>query len=57
MTGAVHTNTIEGFLSAALSGTFHKMRAKYMSLYVAEFQFLYNNCGNPDIFWTAIGGC
>jgi transposase-like protein len=58
--GAVHTNTIEGFWSIfkrGVVGTFHKMSAKYMPLYVAEFQFRYNNRLNPDIFGTAIGGC
>jgi hypothetical protein len=58
--GAVHTNTIEGFWSIfkrSVVGTFHKMSAKYMPLYVAEFQFRYNNQFNADIFGTAIGGC
>ncbi len=58
--GAVHTNTIEGFWSIfkrGVVGTFHKMSAKYMPLYVAEFQFRYNNRNNPNIFDTAIGGC
>ena len=58
--GAVHTNTIEGFWSIfkrGVVGTFHKMSAKYMPLYVAEFQFRYNNRFNPDMFGTAIEGC
>jgi hypothetical protein len=58
--GAVHTNTIEGFWSIfkrGVVGTFHKMSAKYMPLYVAEFQFRYNNRNNPDIFGMAINGC
>ncbi len=58
--GAVHTNTIEGFWSIfkrGVVGTFHKMSAKYMPLYVAEFQFRYNNRNNPDMFGTAIAGC
>jgi transposase-like protein len=58
--GAVHTNTIEGFWSIfkrGVVGTFHKVSAKYMSLYVAEFQFRYNNRSNPDMFGTAIAGC
>jgi transposase-like protein len=58
--GAVHTNTIEGFWSIfkrGVVGTFHKMSAKYMPLYVAEFQFRYNNRFSPDMFGTAIGGC
>jgi hypothetical protein len=58
--GAVHTNTIEGFWSIfkrGVVGTFHKVSAKYMPLYVAEFQFRYNNRFNADIFGTAINGC
>jgi IS1 family transposase len=58
--GAVHTNTIEGFWSIfkrGVVGTFHKMSAKYMPLYVAEFQFRYNNRNNPDMFGSAIAGC
>ena len=44
--GAVHTNTIEGFWSIfkrGIVGSFHKVSAKYLPLYVAEFQFRYNN--------------
>lgn len=44
--GAVHTNTIEGFWSIfkrGVVGTFHKVSDKYLALYVAEFQFRYNN--------------
>ena len=58
--GSVHTNTIEGFWSIfkrGVVGSFHKVSAKYMPLYVAEFQFRYNNRHNADIFGTAIGGC
>jgi len=58
--GAIHTNTIEGFWSIfkrGVVGTFHKMSRKYMPLYVAEFQFRYNNRRNADIFGTAIAGC
>lgn len=58
--GAVHTNTLEGFWSIfkrGVVGTFHKVSKKYMPLYVAEFQFRYNNRQNADIFGTAISGC
>jgi transposase-like protein/IS1 family transposase len=57
--GAVHTQTIEGFWSImkrGIVGTFHKVSAKYLPLYVAEFQFRYNNRLNPDIFGEAIRG-
>jgi transposase-like protein len=58
--GAVHTNTIEGFwsiLKRGIMGSFHKVSEKYLPLYVAEFQFRYNNRMNPDIFGTAIARC
>ena len=58
--GAVHTNTIEGFWSIfkrGVVGTFHKVSHKYLPLYVAEFQFRYNNRENDDIFGEAIRGC
>ena len=55
--GAVHTQTIEGFWSLVkrgMVGTFHKVSKKYLPLYVAEFQFRYNNRINPAIFQEAI---
>jgi IS1 family transposase len=58
--GAIHTNTIEGFWSIfkrGIVGSFHKVSRKYLPLYVAEFQFRYNNRMNPDIFGAAIAGC
>jgi len=58
--GAIHTNTIEGFWSLikrGVVGTFHKVSRKYLPLYVAEFQFRYNNRENADIFGAAISGC
>jgi transposase-like protein len=58
--GAIHTNTIEGFwsiLKRGIMGTFHKVSPKYLPLYVAEFEFRYNNRNNPGIFGSAIAGC
>jgi transposase-like protein len=58
--GVVHTQTIEGFwsiLKRGVIGTFHKVSEKYLPLYVAEFQFRYNNRENADIFGTAIKNC
>jgi len=58
--GAVHTQTIEGFwsiLKRGIVGTFHKVSKKYLHLYVAEFQFRYNNRMNADIFGATISHC
>jgi transposase-like protein len=58
--GAIHTNTIESFWSIfkrGVVGTFRNISKKYLPLYVAEFQFRYNNRENADIFGMAISGC
>ncbi len=58
--GAIHTQTIEGFWSLikrGVIGSYHKVSKKYLPLYIAEFQFRYNNRANPDIFGAAIAGC
>jgi hypothetical protein len=58
--GVIHTQTIEGFWSLikrGIMGSYHKVSKKYLPLYVAEFQFRYNNRQNPDIFGAAISGC
>jgi transposase-like protein len=58
--GAVHTQTIEGFWSLikrGIMGTYHKVSAKYLPPYVAEFEFRYNNRKNADIFGAAVARC
>ena len=58
--GAVHTANIDSFWSMikrGIVGTFHKVSKKYLQLYVAEFEFRYNNRKNPDIFGAAICLC
>ncbi len=58
--GIVHTNSIESFWSLfkrGVVGTFHKVSKKYMPLYLAEFQFRFNNRKNPNMFDDLIAGC
>lgn len=58
--GVVHTQTIDGFwslLKRGIMGSFHKVSRKYLPLYVAEFEFRYNNRNNADIFGSAIARC
>jgi hypothetical protein len=43
-------------LMRGIVGAFHNVSRKYPHLYVAEFQFRYNNHLNDDIFRTAIAG-
>ena len=58
--GAVHAQTIDSFWSLikrGIMGTFHKVSAKYLPLYVAEFEFRYNNRNTADIFGAAVARC
>jgi transposase-like protein len=58
--GNVHTQTIDGFwslLKRGIMGTFHNVSAKYLPLYVAEFEWRYNNRTTQDIFGAAIARC
>ncbi|MGH7842501.1 MAG: IS1595 family transposase, partial [Candidatus Binataceae bacterium] len=57
--GEIHTNSIESFwalLKRAVMGTYHHVSAKYLPLYLAEFQFRHNNRREPDIFGKAVAG-
>jgi transposase-like protein len=58
--GEIHTNNIESFwalLKRGIVGTYHNVSKKYLPLYLAEFQFRFNNRQESDIFGKAIGGC
>jgi ISXO2-like transposase domain len=57
MNQATYWRYFGGAVAVGMVGTFHKVSAKYLPLYVAEFQFRYNNRLNDDIFGEAIRGC
>ena len=46
----------DNYVLRATAGSFRKVSAKDLPLFVAEFQFRYNNRKNTDIFGTAISG-
>ena len=59
-TDAGRTQAIDGFwslLKRGIMGTFHKVSAKYLPPYVAEFEWRYNNRNNADIFGEAVARC
>ena len=58
--GNVHTQTIDGFwslLKRGIIGTYHNVSRKYLPLYVAQFEWRYNNRNEADIFGEAIARC
>jgi ISXO2-like transposase domain len=56
--GVVYTNSIESFWSLFKTwGSYHRVSKKYLPLYLAEFQFRFDNRKNSDIFGKAIAGC
>jgi transposase-like protein len=58
--GEVHTNSVESFwslLKRGVLGTYHNVSKKYLPLYLAEFQYRFNNRDNENIFFDVIGGC
>ncbi len=58
--GEVHTQNLDSFwslLKRGVIGNYHHVSKKYLPLYLAEFQFRFNNPKNPDIFGSAVRGC
>ena len=58
--GVVHTQNLDNFwsmLKRGIIGTYHKVSKKYLPLYLAEFQYRYNNRNNKNIFFDVIAGC
>jgi transposase-like protein len=55
-----HTSNIDNFwslLKRGIIGTYHNVSKEYLPLYLAEFQFRFNNRNNEDICATAVSGC
>ena len=55
--GMVHTQTIDSFwslLKRGIMGTYHKVSADYLPLYMNEFAFKRNHRESPDIFGDVV---
>ncbi|HKO42075.1 MAG TPA: IS1595 family transposase [Pyrinomonadaceae bacterium] len=51
--GDVHTNTLENVWSLfkrSIIGSYHQLSVKHMDRYLDEFEFRFNNRGNPYLF-------
>jgi transposase-like protein len=58
--GEVHTQNIDSFwslLKRGIVGTYHNVSKKYLPLYLAEFQYRFNNRKNPNVFFDVVAGC
>lgn len=58
--GEVHTANLDSFwalLKRGIMGTYHHVSKKYLSLYLAECLFRFNNRKEADIFGKAVAGC
>ena len=55
--GNIHTNTVESFwalLKRGIIGQYHKVSMSYLSHYIDEFCYRWNNRNNDDIFGLTI---
>lgn len=51
--GDVHTNSVESawsLLKRSIVGSYHKLSAKHLEAYLAEFEFRFNNRENPYLY-------
>lgn len=51
--GPVHTNTVESawsLLKRSIIGSYHRLSAKHLEAYLAEFEFRFNNRANEYLF-------
>ena len=58
--GVVHTANLDAFwslLKRGIVGTFHKVSAKYLPLYLNEFSFRHNQRKNPERFAALVTTC
>lgn len=58
--GVVHTANLDSFwslLKRGVVGTYHKVSASYLPLYLNEFSFRHNNRDNPDMFGALVTTC
>jgi hypothetical protein len=58
--GVVHTQNLDSFwslLKRGIMGSYHKVSAGYLPLYLNEFSYRHNHRNDPDIFDAVLAGC
>jgi hypothetical protein len=58
--GNVHTANLDSFwslLKRGIVGSFHKVSAGYLPLYLNEFSYRHNNRKNANVFADLVGSC
>jgi hypothetical protein len=58
--GSVHTANLDSFwslLKRGIVGTFHKVSATHLPLYLNEFSYRHNHRDDPNIFDAVLAGC
>jgi transposase-like protein len=58
--GNVHTQNLDSFWSLVkrgVMGTFHKVSAKHLPLYLNEFSYRHNHRNDPNMFDRVLAGC
>jgi transposase len=57
VSGAVHTQTIEGFWSntkRGIAGVYHSVSARWLASYLNEFVWRYNERNNPRSMFESL---
>lgn len=58
--GVVHTANLDSFwslLKRGIMGSYHKVSATHLPLYLNEFSWRHNHRNDPDIFYSVLAGC
>ena len=54
---SLQSKSFWSLLKRGVLATYHNVSKKYLPLYLAEFQYRFNNRDNKNIFFDVIAGC